>query len=240
MKSGWKEFHLTAEPVQRELATLSGARRKPLALRTDICCDHVATLLSTSCKDRAPQAVRMVFDKFHISASPDGGRRSRCARDEIREKGSEHKALDVQDTLQAGLKNPWTSHRGPRPFASASSNGSNQDQSCLLTQGTVPTLLGLPPCRNGANGKYLTKWFLVVQPKDPAHHRQCDRDFVFWMVRLCHRSPTSSTTSSMPIDNVAPSKGFEHGTVEASPSSTSSRYGLGHRVQDTTSEISDH
>lgn len=68
-----------------------------------ICCDMWQPYIDVI-KDRAPQAV-LVFDKFHIvrhlMEAVDQVR-----RDEIREKGAEHKAL-MYRTRFIWLKNPW-------------------------------------------------------------------------------------------------------------------------------------
>ena len=73
-----------------------------------ICCDMWQPYIDVI-KDRAPQAV-LVFDKFHIvrhlMEAVDQVR-----RDEIREKGSEHKAL-MYKTRFIWLKNPWNLTEG--------------------------------------------------------------------------------------------------------------------------------
>lgn len=77
-----------------------------------VCCDMWQPYIDVI-KEKAPQAV-LVFDKFHIvqhlTKAVDQVR-----RDEIREKGADHKALMVR-TRYIWLKNPWnlTSHQQAR------------------------------------------------------------------------------------------------------------------------------
>jgi len=73
-----------------------------------ICCDMWQPYIDVI-KARAPQAV-LVFDKFHIVRHLMEAL-DRVRRDEIREKGAEHKAL-MYRTRYLWLKNPWNLTEG--------------------------------------------------------------------------------------------------------------------------------
>ena len=77
-----------------------------------ICCDMWQPYIEVV-KDRAPQAV-LVFDKFHIVRHLMEAL-DQVRRDEIRQKGPQHKAL-MHKTRFIWLKNPWnlTEHQAHR------------------------------------------------------------------------------------------------------------------------------
>ena len=110
-----------------------------------ICCDMWQPYIDVI-KDRAPQAV-LVFDKFHIvrhlMEAVDQVR-----RDEIREKGSEHKAL-MYKTRFIGLKNPWNLTEGQAFRLGELERLNLKINRAYLLKELFPTLLGLPPCRLG-------------------------------------------------------------------------------------------
>ena len=137
-----------------------------------VCCDMWQPYIDTV-KERAPQAV-LVFDKFHIvqhlMRAVDQVR-----RDEIREKGKEHKEL-VAKTRYIWLKNPWnlTCHQVAR-LSELEQLNLKVNRAYLLKE----TFRGFWDYRRPAWAKhYLDKWFWWATHSG----LQPMRDFA-WMLR---------------------------------------------------------
>jgi transposase len=153
-----------------------------------ICCDMWQPYIDVI-KDRAPQAV-LVFDKFHIvrhlMEAVDQVR-----RDEIREKGAEHKAL-MYRTRFIWLKNPWNLTEG-QAFRLGELEGLNlKINRAYLLKELFRHFWDYR--RAGWARKYLTKWFWW------ATHSRLEpmRDFA-WMVR--RHEDDILNYFKMPIDN---------------------------------------
>ncbi len=137
-----------------------------------ICCDMWQPYIDVI-KDKAPQAV-LVFDKFHIvrhlTEAVDQVR-----RDEIREKGTAHKAL-MADTRYIWLKNPWNlTDKQQARFSTLEHLNLKINRAYLLKEAFRQFWTYSKP---GWAERYLNKWFWWA-----THSRlQPMRDFA-WMLR---------------------------------------------------------
>lgn len=153
-----------------------------------ICCDMWQPYIEVI-KDRAPEAV-LVFDKFHIvrhlMEAVDQVR-----RDEIREKGAEHKAR-MYRTRFIWLKNPWNLTEG-QAFRLGELEGLNlKINRAYLLKELFRYFWDYR--RTGWAKRYLTKWFWWA-----THSRLAPmRDFA-WMVR--RHEDDILNYFKMPIDN---------------------------------------
>lgn len=153
-----------------------------------ICCDMWQPYIEVI-KARAPQAV-LVFDKFHIvrhlMEAVDQVR-----RDEIREKGAEHKAL-MYKTRFIWLKNPWNLTDGQAYRLGELERLNLKINRAYLLKELFRNFWDYR--RTGWAKKYLTKWFWWA-----THSRLPPmRDFA-WMVR--RHEDDILNYFKMPIDN---------------------------------------
>lgn len=153
-----------------------------------ICCDMWQPYIDVI-KDRAPQAV-LVFDKFHIvrhlMEAVDQVR-----RDEIREKGTEHKTL-MYRTRFIWLKNPWNLTEGQAFRLGELERLNLKINRAYLLKELFRYFWDYR--RAGWARKYLKKWFWWA-----THSRlQPMRDFA-WMVR--RHEDDILNYFRMPIDN---------------------------------------
>jgi len=153
-----------------------------------ICCDMWQPYI-TVIKDRAPQAV-LVFDKFHIVRHLINAV-DQVRRDEIREKGPEHKAL-MRKTRFIWLKNPWNlTERQALRLGELERLNLKINRAYLLKELFRPFW---DYRRAGWAKRYLKKWFWWA-----THSRLTPmRDFA-WMLRR-HEDDILSYFR-MPIDN---------------------------------------
>jgi len=97
-------------------------------------------------KARDPKAV-LVFDKFHIVQQLTQAV-AQVRRDEIREKGKDHKRL-MAKTQYIWLKNSWNLTGWQQARLLEFKQLIPQEQPCVSAQGSLPLILGLRPRRLG-------------------------------------------------------------------------------------------
>ena len=137
-----------------------------------VCCDMWMPYINVI-EEKAPNAI-LVFDKFHIVRHLMNAV-DQVRRDEIREKGKEHKEL-VKRTRYLWLKNPWNLQDNQKARLSALEKLNLKINRAYLLKETFRDLWSYS--RPAWATKYLTKWFWCA-----THSRlKPMRDFA-WLVR---------------------------------------------------------
>lgn len=181
----WSGEKRTKATLTSFFASLGSERIKNLE---GICCDMWDPYIQVI-RDNAPNAT-MVFDKFHIVRHLNEAV-DQVRRDEIREKGREHKEL-IKDSRYIWLKNPWNLTDKQAARLSTLEKLNLKINRAYLLKESFRQFWSYK--RKGWAKKFLDKWFWWA-----THSRlQPMRDFA-WMLR--RKEENILSYFKMPISN---------------------------------------